>query len=153
MAVAADKMIHCRIHTPDGTVCDEQAVGVQLPASDGYMGILPNRAPVTAVVATGLITLNRTEGEPIELFVSRGFLQVNQNELTVMAEECTPVEKLDAEHAWDLLGRAYKLPQDTAEQRSLRDQAVDSGRIRFAMAQRGRKKQQLNEPDFQSLMR
>lgn len=153
MAAVADKLIHCRIHTPDGTVCDEQAVGVQLPASDGYMGILPNRAPVTAVVATGLITLTRPEGEPIELFVSRGFLQVNQNELTVMAEECTPVESLDAEHAWELLERAYKLPQDTAEQRSLHDQAVDAGRIRFAMAQRGRKKQQLDEPDFQSLMR
>jgi F-type H+-transporting ATPase subunit epsilon len=153
MALVADKMIHCRIHTPDGTVCDEQAVGVQLPASDGYMGILPNRAPVTAVVATGMITLTRTKGEPIELFVSRGFLQVNQNELTVMAEECTPVESLDAEHAWELLQRAYKLPQDTQEQRSLRDQAVDSGRIRFALAQRGRKKQQLDEPDFQSLMR
>jgi F-type H+-transporting ATPase subunit epsilon len=110
MALAADKMIHCRIHTPDGTVCDEQVAGVQLPASDGYMGILPNRAPVTAVVATGMITLTRTEGEPIELFVSRGFLQVNQNELTVMAEE-------------------------------------------FPLAQRGRKKQQLDEPDFQSLMR
>jgi F-type H+-transporting ATPase subunit epsilon len=153
MALAADKLIHCRIHTPDGTVCDEQVAGVQLPASDGYMGILPNRAPVTAVVATGLITLTRTEGEPMELFVSRGFLQVNQNELTVMAEECTPVEKLDAEHAWDLLQRAYKLPQETQEQRSLRDQAVDSGRIRFALAQRGRKKQQLDEPDFQSLTR
>ncbi len=133
------KTFHCEISTPDGPVLDGEFISVNLPALDGYIGILAGRAPVTAVVATGLITLEAAEGKPTELFISRGFLRVNENNLSVLAEECKPTSELDPEDAWELLQRAYKMPSDTDEQREIRDEAIDSGRIRFSLAQKGRK--------------
>ena len=133
------KTFRCEIDTPDGRVLEEDFVGAKLPALDGYIGVLANRAPMTAVVTTGLITLTPPEGDPQELFVSRGFLQIRENHLTVLAEECSPLEQLDAELAWDLLQQAYKLPRQTNEQIDIRDEAIHAARIRFSLAQKARK--------------
>ena len=58
---------------------------------------------------------------------------------TVLAEECNPLEQLDAELAWDLLQQAYKLPRQTDEQIAVRDEAIHAARIRFSLAQKARK--------------
>lgn len=133
------KTFRCEISTPDGPVLEGEFVSVNLPALDGYMGVLANRAPITAVITTGLITLDKEQGEPKELFVSRGFLRVHENEMTILAEECKPVAELNPEAAWEMLQRAYKMPSETDDQRKIRDEAIASGRIRFSLAQKARK--------------
>jgi F-type H+-transporting ATPase subunit epsilon len=133
------KTFHCRIDTPDGRVAEGEFVSAKLPALDGYIGILVGRAPVAAVVTTGLITLTPLEGQAKELFVSRGFLQVSRNNLVVLAEESKPVDQLDRDRAWDLLQQTYKMPRETVEQVAMRDEAVYAARVRFSLAQRGRK--------------
>ncbi|MBN1941720.1 MAG: F0F1 ATP synthase subunit epsilon [Phycisphaerae bacterium] len=114
-------------------------VGLTAPALDGYLGILAGRAPLTAVVTTGQITLRPLDGPAEELFVSRGFLQVHDRTVTILAEECKPIGQLDAERAWDLLQQAYKLPRETSEQIVYRDEMIHAERIRFRLAQKGRK--------------
>ena len=133
------KTFHCEISTPDGPVLAGEFVSANLPALDGYMGVLAGRAPVTAVVTTGLITLDEAEGEHQELFISRGFLRVHENSMAILAEECKPAAELDPEAAWDMLQRAYKMPSETDEQQGIRDEAIASGRIRFSLAQKARK--------------
>lgn len=134
------KTFRCEISGPDGPVTDEAVHSCVLPAADGYMGIMAGRAPLAAVVGTGQITLTDADGEKRELFVSRGFLRVRENHMTILAEECKPLEDLDAEEAWDLLQQAYALPQETDEQRALRDEALQIGRTRFSLAQKIRKR-------------
>lgn len=109
-----------------------------IPALDGYVGILANRAPMAAVVGTGLMTLEIGESTT-ELFVSRGFLQVRDNQTDIYAEECMPPKELDPEEAWNQLQQAYKLPSDTEEEVELRDEAIFAGRTKFALAQKIRK--------------
>lgn len=133
------KTFYCEISTPDGPVLEGDFVSVNFPALDGYMGVLAGRAPVTAVITTGLITLEKTDGERQEFFVSRGFLRVHENHMTVLGEECKPVAQLDPEVAWNLLQRAYKMPSETDDQRKIQDEAIISGRIRFSLAQKARK--------------
>ena len=127
------RTFHCHIDTPDGPVLEQELVGVKVPLYDGYMGILANHAPITAVLGTGLITMRQLAGQAEELFLSRGFLRFDDNTLAILAEECMPVSQLDLETAWELLQRAYKLPSDTEEQRTLRNDAIAAGRIRFAL--------------------
>lgn len=143
----------CRIDTPDGEVFSGPVVGVQVPALDGYMGLLANRSPVAAVVATGVITISFEQGESRQLFVSRGFLRMMQNEMTLLAEECKPLDELDPEAAWDLLQKAYKLPCVTDEQCALRDEAIDNGRLRFRLAQKARKQASEGEISFDDFMK
>jgi F-type H+-transporting ATPase subunit epsilon len=127
------------IDTPDGQAARGRYVSLNVPALDGYVGVLAGRAPLTAVVTTGSITLTPEAGEPEELFVSRGFLQVADNRAAVLAEECKPIGELDAERAWDLLQDAYKLPRETPEQEATRQEAIHAGRVRFRLAQKARK--------------
>jgi F-type H+-transporting ATPase subunit epsilon len=137
-----DVKIHCEVNTPDGPVLEGDYVSIVVPAQDGYMGILRNRAPVTAVVGTGQMTCTPREGaEPELYFVAGGFLQVRDNHMTVLAEECTALADLDAEEAWDQLQEAYKLPNLTSEQEAIRDEAIHNGRIKFSLAQKARKAQ------------
>jgi F-type H+-transporting ATPase subunit epsilon len=136
--VQESKTFQVVIDTPDGQVIEADYSAAKVPALDGYMGILPGRSPVAAVVTTGMITLQPTRGEAAELFVSRGFLQVHDDRVHILAEECKPLEQLDAERAWDLLQQAYKLPRETPEQRTARDEAIHAARLRFSLAQRGR---------------
>lgn len=137
--MAERKTFRCHIDTPDGRVLAGVYVSVTIPALDGYMGILAGRAPVTAVVTTGQITLTPAEGTTEELFISRGFLQVHDETVTILAEECKPLARLDAERAWDLLQQAYKLPRETDEQIAHRDEMIQAERIRFSLAQKARK--------------
>ena len=85
------KHFRCEVNTPDGAVFEQDVRSVNLPALDGYMGILPNRAPLTAVLATGVITIEPVGGETRKLFVSHGFCRVCQNHMSILAEECKPV--------------------------------------------------------------
>ena len=128
----------CEINTPDGSTTTDKLVCVQIPALDGYMGIMANRAPVLIVLSTGVLTLREHSGEERELFVSRGFCQVAQNVCTILAEECIPLSELNPERAWEILQRAYKLPSDTDEQCELRDEAINAGRTRFRLAQKNK---------------
>lgn len=147
------KKFYFEIFTPDGVRFQGDVNSVTLPALDGYMGILAGRAPVTAIVATGTITITKAaEAGEESWFVSHGFCQMRQNHLTLLAEESKPLAELDPEHAWDMLQRAYKMPKDTIEQRSLRDQAVHNCRIRFALAQKAKKAKTGEMMDFNSFM-
>lgn len=137
--MAEDKTFQVVIDTPDGQVREGRYVSVKAPALDGYVGILAGRAPMTAVVTTGSLTLTPAKGETEELFVSRGFLRVADDCLAVLAEECMPIGELDAERAWDLLQDAYKLPRETPEQEASRHEAIHAGRLRFSLAQKARK--------------
>ena len=142
----------CEICTPEGTLRDLEVRSVTAPALDGYLGVLPNRAPMTAVLGAGQITLEHPGGDPEILFVSRGFLHVRENHMVILSEECTAPEKLDPEAIWEELQRAYKLPNVTNEQRALHDEAVDSARIKFAIAQKARKAAREGEKSIQDIM-
>ena len=133
------KTFQCDIHTPDGTLLSQDVTAAKVPALDGYVGILAGRAPLTAVVYTGMVTLDLPDGSAEEYFVSRGFLRVADNVMTLLAEECMPLGELDAERAWDLLQDAYKLPRQTDQQAETRNEAIHAARLRFSLAQRGRK--------------
>jgi F-type H+-transporting ATPase subunit epsilon len=138
--------IRCEVFTPDGPALEGDYASANVPALDGYMGILRNRAPVTAVVGAGQMSLEQPEsGETDEYFVAGGFLQMRDNHLTVLAEECTALEKLDAEEAWDQLQNAYKLPNETSEQEAIRDEAIRNGRVKFSLAQKARKSERSSE--------
>ncbi|MBS3821738.1 MAG: F0F1 ATP synthase subunit epsilon [Planctomycetes bacterium] len=149
MSLDHDTRIHCEVHTPDGPALEGEYVSINVPARDGYMGILRNRAPVTAAVGAGQMTLNPTEqGEPERYFVAGGFLQVRDNQMTVLTEECVALNKLDAEEAWNQLQDAYKLPNVTDEQEQIRDEAIRNARIKFSLAQKARKAERSSEDVF-----
>lgn len=86
----------CSIVTPEGAVLECEAKFVALPAWDGEVGILRNRAPLLCRLGIGSLRIE-TPGENHILFVDGGFAEMAANKLTVLTSAARLPEELDRE--------------------------------------------------------
>jgi F-type H+-transporting ATPase subunit epsilon len=90
--------LHLRIVTPDRTIVDRKVARVSFLGVDGGYGILPNHAPLmTAISAAGTAKITELDGRVIELFVSDGFAQIQNNVLTLVCEAGEFANEIDLE--------------------------------------------------------
>ncbi len=88
------KSFNCKLITPEARLVDADAIYVSVPAHDGLMGILPNRAPFVAKLGLGELTIRHAEGGDRSFLLDGGFGQMVGDTLRILAERATPVEKL-----------------------------------------------------------
>jgi len=69
---------------------------VDIPGSEGWIGVLPNHAPLMTTLAPGMLMIKDGSGEK-RFFVRGGFAEISPAGLTVLAEEAMPAEELNAE--------------------------------------------------------
>lgn len=137
------KQFSVEILTPDGPVYSGKAVMVSLPATDGMMGILAERAPVVAALGYGPIIVEGPDQQEKEFFAQAGFAQFDENDLRILAEKCWPVDALDPEKAWEELQAARKMPRQTPEELALAEKMTDAARVKFRLIQRRRQQEGL----------
>jgi F-type H+-transporting ATPase subunit epsilon len=92
----------CVIVTPEQQVLDEQVTQAVLPAHDGQVGILTDRAPLLVKLGVGALRLDLASGggrQQTTLFVDGGIAQMKDNRLTVLTNEALPPDQLNAETA------------------------------------------------------
>jgi F-type H+-transporting ATPase subunit epsilon len=131
-----DRAFKCELLTPYEMVCQEQAVGVTFRAVDGDMGILANRAPIVAKMGAGRVLLERPGGNrPLKYYASGGFAQMHDNTLTILAEDCVPLEKLDPEKVWEQLQEVRSWPAENEAQARAKAEAMQAAREKFRLAQ------------------
>jgi F-type H+-transporting ATPase subunit epsilon len=93
------------IMTPERLVMKTEAESVVVPAAEGELGILPHHAPLLAELQPGQIRLKR--GEITELFaVSGGFVEVENNHISIFAETAEMAHEIDVERARQAADRA-----------------------------------------------
>jgi F-type H+-transporting ATPase subunit epsilon len=104
-----------QVATPEKQLVDEQVREVQLPGKDGYMGILPDHAPLLSALGAGLLTYT---GEK-KLVISGGFVEVFENHVRVLADHAESPESVDVDAARRELDQAWKaLAQADTEEAS-----------------------------------
>jgi F-type H+-transporting ATPase subunit epsilon len=69
---------------------------VQIPGTEGEMGIYEGHAPVLSTLRPGVVAVDHGTGAPERIFVRGGFAEVNPKGLTVLAEVAIPMAELDA---------------------------------------------------------
>ena len=98
--------LHFELVSPERLLLSEDVAEVDIPGTDGDMGILPGHAPVLSTLRPGVITVTRDSGQKDRIFVRGGFAEVNPQGLTVLAETAIPLAELDAaalaQHVKDL---------------------------------------------------
>ncbi len=67
---------------------------VDIPGTEGDLGIMPNHSPLMAAIRTGTITVTEN-GTETKFFVQGGFADVTPSGLTVLAERAVAMEALD----------------------------------------------------------
>lgn len=110
--------LRVRVATPQNTVVELEGIeACYVPTADGVIGILPDHAQLMAELGTGIL---RTEsGGQMNLYVvSGGLLEVQNNEVMVLADVGEAGVQIDLKRAQESLERARKrisLELDTGE--------------------------------------
>ena len=89
----------CTIVTPEEQVLDESLTQAVLPAHDGLLGILTDRAPLLAKLGQGPLRVDLAAGGSRHYYVEGGIAQMKDNNLTILTNEATPANEIDAEAA------------------------------------------------------
>ena len=84
--------------TPERRLLSEQADFVTLPGRGGELGILPGHTPLISELQTGLLSYTRG-GQTLRLLVSGGFVEVNDDRVSVLADLAEFPEEIDAARA------------------------------------------------------
>jgi F-type H+-transporting ATPase subunit epsilon len=112
--------IRCEIVSQDRMVYQDDVDMVVVPGAEGVMGILPNHAPLLSVLQYGIITV-RKKGEEQFFTVAGGVVEVQPDQVTVLADAAENVADIDIQRAETARQRAESALKDTPQQ----SQAVD----------------------------
>lgn len=100
---------HCKVVTPERVVFDAEAEFVALPAWDGELGVLRNRAPLMVKLGIGVLRVKSGEG-PRQMAIDGGFAEMIDNSLSVLTEGAHFADDLDRESVEKALAEAQARP-------------------------------------------
>ncbi len=113
------------IVTPDRSLVRDEVDEVQVPAAEGYMGILPGHTPLLATLHVGELTYRKGQ-ERFHLHVAFGFVEVLPDRVTILAQVGERPEDIDIARAESAKKRAeQRLAQPVVN--------IDFERARIAM--------------------
>jgi F-type H+-transporting ATPase subunit epsilon len=124
----------CTIVTPEAQPFDQVVEQVILPAHDGQVGILTNRAPILLKIGTGHLRIDVSSSQGAHFFISGGVAQMKDNVLTILTNEAAEKGEIKAEQAQAELTAAEALPGEDAAAREHRDAAVRRAKARLDVA-------------------
>ena len=84
--------------TPDRRVLSESVNSVTVPGRAGEMQILPGHAALISELHTGVLSYNQ-DGTNFQLHVSGGFVEVNKDRVSVLAQIAERPEEIDVARA------------------------------------------------------
>ena len=119
------RTIKVSVVTPGGPVLEEEVEMVSTKAKTGELGILAGHIPMVAPLDIGSVRL--TTGNNTEwVAVSGGFMEVNGEEVTILAQSAERAEDIDTARAKQAKARAEKRLQD-------RQVEIDAHRAEMAL--------------------
>ena len=106
--------------TPERKVLEESGESVSLPATEGYVTILPDHAPLIATLGIGVLSL-KSGSRQTAYAISGGFFEVSDDRVTVLADEAVAGSEVDTaatrrelDEARAVLGKSSGEEQDRA---------------------------------------
>ena len=128
--------------TPERRFVSETVDYVTVPGAAGELGILPGHTPLISQLRTGVLSYTQG-GTTRRLLVSGGFVEVNADRVSVLADLAEFPEEVDAararterEEAERLLGGFSGTPEEMADVRARLDRATT--RLQLSAGDTGR---------------
>jgi F-type H+-transporting ATPase subunit epsilon len=127
------------IVTPERLAYSDEVDAVNLPGSEGELGVLPHHAPLVSMLGVGELRI-RKGGTEESFAIIGGFLQVRPDKVVVMAETADMASDIDLEKAQEARRSAERLleeagPADTADLSAARA-ALQHALLRIRVAER-----------------
>ncbi len=109
-----DNKINFKIVTPEKTVLEYTIDQATLPIADGEVTILPNHQSYIGALKAGEVVLKKDK-EEINLAVSGGFVEFNNNSLTVLADTAERAEEIDIKRAEEARKKAEEAMRERTQ--------------------------------------
>ena len=93
------------VATPERLLVRGQVSEAQIPATNGYIGVLPGHAPLLSTLGTGDLTYV-AEGRRRHLAISDGWVEVVDDHVRVLAQTAEKADDIDLKRAEEALNRA-----------------------------------------------
>ncbi len=90
--------IQCDIVTQERIVFSGQVDAVNVPGSEGRMGILPHHSPLLTTLDFGEVVV-RTAGQEEYFAIGGGFLEVQPDHVTILADSAEQADEIDLDRA------------------------------------------------------
>src|ERR1700726_4862393 len=117
--------IQLQIVSADRSLVNEQVDEVQIPGSEGYLGILPGHTPLLATLQVGELWYRQGQ-ERHYLSIAFGFVEVQPDRVTILAQIAESAHEID-------VARAEAAKKRAEERLSKRTTDMDFERARIAM--------------------
>ena len=90
--------LQLEVVTPERRLLSEQVNSVTVPGRGGEMEILPGHASLISELQSGVLAYDE-EGTTFQIHVSGGFVEVNHDRVSVLAEVAERPDEIDADRA------------------------------------------------------
>jgi len=119
-------MFKLYIVSPARVLYESDVVSLIVPGSEGYLGVLSHHAPLITALQPGKVTIRESETKEKTAAVSGGFLEVSENQATILADSVEFIEEIDLDRARSAYDRAK-------ERMGLKSSDVDIKRAQDAL--------------------
>jgi F-type H+-transporting ATPase subunit epsilon len=100
-------VLQLEVATPERLTIREEVSEAQIPAKNGYLGILPGHAPLLAELGTGILTYV-VAGRKRYASINGGFVEVLNDHIRILSDTAERAEEIDIARAQASLERAQK---------------------------------------------
>jgi F-type H+-transporting ATPase subunit epsilon len=107
----------------DRSVWSGEASTVIARTVDGDLGVLPGHEPLFAELASGVVLVRTTDGEQVAAAVHGGFISVENDTVSLLAEVAELSNEIDVARAREALDRANNGDGET-------DEALSAAQVR-----------------------
>ncbi len=128
------KTFQCSVVTPERVALEVEAEFAALPAHDGEIGILKNRAPLFVKLDVGRLRVKTGEEQHV-LYVDGGFAEMAENRLTVLTEDARQAEEIDRQAAEASLAEAHAMSARDDASAETRRRAVKRAKVQLKLLQ------------------
>jgi F-type H+-transporting ATPase subunit epsilon len=127
------------IVTPDRSLVTQEVDEVEVPGTEGYLGILPGHTQLLATLGVGDMWY-RIGAEKIYMVVAGGFLEVLPDRVTILAQVAERAEDIDVARAEQARARAEeRLTRPSPEMNfDFEQTALRKAQVRLNVAQHAR---------------
>lgn len=106
--------------SPERILLSDEAEEAILPGAEGQFTVLVGHAPVVSTLLPGVIHVKLATASTKGIYIDGGFVEVNPQSVTVLAEHAFIVDEADQRQLEDALGKAETALGEAKDDEALR---------------------------------
>lgn len=111
--------IHLEVITPEKVIYESEADEIIAPTVNGQIGILPNHIGLLTKIVPGELIIRKGNNQYL-LAITGGFLEVNNNNVSILADYAIKAEDVEIARAQEAQKKAEKLMLEKATEKDFK---------------------------------